>query len=174
MNTFAHIKPIAHYKKVAYYSVCINDNNDSLFEEFVKIHTLDNKTKLDHILSWIKIIGNKYGAQNHLFRHEGKSADTSGLPPKGIGKKPHYTEAGKKKANSLRLYCLRANENVVFLFSGDVKTTRKAQDCPNVKSHFKLANQLTKALDKAFVEKEIIWNDDCNDIEYDTDLKIYF
>lgn len=83
MNTFACIKPIARYKKVAYYSVCINDTNTSLFEEFIKYHEVANKDKLNHVVAWIKTIGDKYGAKTHLFRPEAKFADASALPPKG-------------------------------------------------------------------------------------------
>lgn len=172
MNTFAQIKPIAQYNKVSYYSVCINENPFSLFEEFVKYHTTKNTKKLNHVLEWIKIIGNKYGAQSHLFRPEAETADASALPPKGIDKKPHYTEHDEKKVNNLRLYCLRANEHVVFLFNGDIKTTKYAQDCPNVKTHFKLANQLTKSIDNAFINKDIVWNDDFTQIECEEDFKL--
>lgn len=174
MNTFAHIKPIARYKKVSYYSVSLDDNDTSLFEGFIKKHTTENKNKLDHILNWLKEIGNNYGARIYYFRPEGETADTSALPPKGIDRKPQYTEHGKKKSNSLRLYCLRANESVVFLFSGDIKTKNKAQNCPNVKSHFKLANKLTKAIDNAFIGGDIKWNENCDEIIYNEDLKIDF
>ncbi len=174
MNTFAHIKPIARYKKVAYYSICINGHYESLYEEFVSRHEKSEKEKLNHILEWIKQIGNKYGAQPHLFRPEGEIADASALPPKGMERKPQYTECGKKKANNLRLYCLRANPHVVILFGGDLKTTKHPQDCPNVKPHFKLANQLTKAIDEAFVNKEITWKDDFTLIDCEDDFKLQF
>lgn len=174
MNTFAYIKPIAKYDKVAYYSVCIDGEDISLFEEFIKKHTNENNDKLDHILNWLRQIGNNYGAKTDYFRPEGETADTSALPPQGINRKPQYTEYGKKKANSLRLYCLRANESVVFLFNGDIKTQRKAQECPNVKPHFKLANRLTKAIDKAFQDNDIVWNDDYTEINCEKDFKIYF
>ena len=173
MNTFAHIKPIERYDKVAYYSVCINDSNESLFEEFISYHEINNRDKLNHVLEWIKILGNKYGAQIHLFRPEAAIADASALPPKGKDKKPCYTEFGKSKANNIRLYCLRANEHVVFLFNGDIKTTHYAQDCPNVKDHFTLANQLTKAIDLAFAEKLIVWNDDYTLINCSSDFKLF-
>jgi hypothetical protein len=174
VNTFAHIKPIVQYNKVSYYSICIEDNTTSLFEEFIEYHTIANKEKLNHILDWIKVIGNKYGAQAHLFRPEGETADASALPPKGQERKPHYSELGIIKANNIRLYCLRANENVVFLFNGDIKTTQYPQDCPNVKKHFKLANQITKSIDNAFKNKDIVWNDDFTEIECDDDFKIQF
>lgn len=174
MNTFAHIKPIAEYNKVAYYSICIDDKETSLFEDFIKEQTKENSKKLDHILNWLEQIGNNYGARTDYFRPEGETADTSALPPKGINRKPQYTEHRKNKANTLRLYCLRANESVVFLFNGDIKTKRTAQECPNVRPHFKLANKLTKAIDEAFKDDEIVWNDDCTLINYNEDFKIYF
>lgn len=174
MNTFAHIKPIAQYDKVSYYSICINESENSLFEEFVTYHNVHNEKKLNHILEWLKQIGNKYGAQPHLFRPEGEIADASALPPKGMEREPNYTENGKTKANNIRLYCLRANENVVFLFDGGIKTTHYAQDCPNVRESFKKANQLTKVIDSAFANKDIVWINDFTEIDCDDNFKLQF
>jgi len=172
VNTFAHIKPIGRYDKVSYYSVVVDNDTVSLFEKFIAAHETTNKEKLYHIVKWIAVIGNKYGAQPHLFRPEGETADTSALPP-AENRNPSYIENGKKKPNSLRLYCLRANEHVVFLFNGNLKTAQKAQDCPNVQKHFKLANQITKAIDEAFKQKDIHWNETHTDIEFQSDLVIY-
>ena len=174
MNNFAHIKPLFKYDKVAYYSVILNGNELTLYQEFVKEQEVNSKDKLYHILKWLQVIGKKYGAQKRLFRNEAHIADTSALPPKGKDREPHFTENGKKKNNTLRLYCLRANEHVVFLFSGGIKTTQYPQDCPNVRTHFLLANQLTKAIDEAFKNKDIIWNDDCTLIDCDTNFKLYY
>jgi len=174
VNNFAHIKPLFKYNKVAYYSVVLNDNKETLYEEFVKKHELNNKNKLYHILKWLQVIGKKYGAQNRFFRNEAYTADTSALPPVGKDRKPYYIENGKKKNNTLRLYCLRASEGVVFLFSGDIKTANNAQDCPNVKPHFLLANKLTKAIDEAFKNHDIVWNDDCTLIDCDKNFKLYY
>ena len=127
-----------------------------------------------HIQKWLKEIGDKYGAQNRFFRNEAKNADTSALPPVGKDRKPYYVEYGKKKSNNLRLYCLKANTNVVFLFSGDIKTKQKAQECPSVQSHFNLANALTKAIDTAFRERDIVWNDDCTLISSSEDFILYY
>jgi hypothetical protein len=88
-------------------------------------------------------------------------------------REPAYTESGKKKPNNLRLYCLQANESVVFLFDGDIKTENNALDCPNVKPHLNLANQITKAIDRAIIERDIQWNNNMNDIDFDPDLIIY-
>ena len=173
MNIFAQIIPLFRYEKVAYYSVVMENHEDSLFEQFLETHTRENKDKLYHISKWLQIIGEQYGAQNRFFRNEANTADTSALPPTGA-LKPRYVENGKKKKNNLRLYCLKANENVVFLFSGGLKTAKKAQDCSNVKSHFELANKLTKAIDQAFKDKDIMWIENYSLVEYDEDLKLYF
>lgn len=172
MNTFARIKHIGSYDKVSYYSVVMNNETLSLFEKFIATHEKTNKDKLYHVVKWIEVIGTKYGAQAYLFRPEGETADTSALPP-ATNKNPSYIENGMKKSNLLRLYCLRANEHVVFLFDGDLKTAQKAQDCPNVQKHFKLANQITKALDEAFKLKDINWNETHTDIEFQSNLTIY-
>lgn len=174
MNKFAQIKPIARYAKVSYFSVILENDSKSLFEEFLENHTKTEKKKLNHILEWIKQIGEKYGAQVHFFRPEAEFADASALPPKGRNREPAYIEKGKKSQNMLRLYTFRVNESIVFLFSGAVKTTKYAQECPNVGSHFHQANQLTAALQKAFEEKEIRWNEDGTYIDYDPNFEINY
>ena len=175
MNKFAHIKPIAQYARVSYYSIVLEEDDAvSLFEKFVIEQDRAERKKLNHILRWIKIIGEKYGAQIHHFRPEAKFADASALPPKGKTREPAYIENGKKANNMLRLYTFRVNESVVFLFNGGLKTTKYAQDCPNVAPCFHLANQLTAALQKALEEKEIRWNEDFTQIDYDSDFEIQY
>lgn len=174
MSNFARIIPIVKYDKVSYYSVCVNESKKSLFDEFVERHTQDNKKKLNHVLEWLKQIGTNYGAQQHLFRSEAEFADASALPPIGMKREPTYSEYGKTEVNNLRLYCLRANQCVVFLFDGDIKTVNLAQNCPNVKDYFKKANQLTKAIDNAFRSNDIVWNDDFTEIDCEDDFKLQF
>ncbi|MCC5935598.1 MAG: hypothetical protein JJU35_15225 [Balneolales bacterium] len=148
----------------------LDSDDTTLFEQFLETHTPENKEKLDHILSWIKAIGNRFGAKEFYFRNESLTADTRALPPKGIQKEPHYleddalTDEAKPAANNLRLYCFRASESVVVLFSGNLKTAQKAQDCPSVKPYFLQANKLSAALERAFREGVIRWNDDYSDI----------
>lgn len=95
MNTFTHIKLIGRFDKVSYYSVVVDNEPVSLFEKFIATHETTNKEKLYHIVKWIAVIGEKYGAQSHLFRPEGETADTSALPP-AANKSPSYIENGKK------------------------------------------------------------------------------
>jgi hypothetical protein len=177
MNTFAKIKHINSYKLVEYYSVCLEEDGDiSLFEQFIAKHANENKEKFNHIMSWIKCIGNRYAAKEAYFRNEAETADISALPPKNPNWEPTYVEWKSElqsgNTNDLRLYTFRANEHVVFLFNGDEKTAAKAQDCPNVKPHFRLANKLTKVIDECFRNQDICWNESQTDIEFDSDLEL--
>ncbi len=177
MNNFATIKHINSYKKVEYYSVCLEHDDFSLFELFLRKHTKENKEKLNHILKWIQVIGDKFGASRFFFRPEAEIADASALPPTGINREPAYIEFNSEKgehenaANNLRLYCFRVNEHVVFLFNGDIKTRNRAQDCENVRSHFRLANKLTSVIESSF-GNEICWNEHKTDIIIEHDFEL--
>lgn len=180
MNGIFRLKHIQDFEKVKIYSVCIDDEDvpiedtASLFEDFIDTHEIKNKEKLNHILSWLREIGNKYGALDFYFRNEQNQGEAMGLPPRKASIEPCYTEDGEITPNPLRLYCHRLNESVVILFNGDVKTAETAQTCPQVKPHFELANKLTVEIDNAFKEGEIVWIDDNTDIDYPDDLILYF
>jgi hypothetical protein len=178
VNNFAKIILVQRFKKVNYYTLNINDDVLSLFGQFVKKHTVENKDKLNHIMAWIKIIGDSYSAKEVYFRNEAETAETTGLPPDNKKWEPTYVEydeeTGKDEisSNNLRLYTFRINEHVVFLFNGDIKTANKAQECDNVRPHFKFANEITNVLDKAIIEKDFKLNADCTDLEIDEDFEL--
>ena len=69
---------------------------------------------------------------------------------------------------------MRVSDNVVFLFNGDIKTANKAQDCDNVRPHFRQANKLSALIDKAFFDREIQWNDDYTDILLEDIILLYW
>lgn len=170
------LKYIQAYEKVIYYSVTLYDENEhqisdygSTFEDFIKEHEHKNYSELDYVLNWIKHIGNVKGALPHYFRFENRA---SGLPPKEkVASKENVSFVDVENQNhTLRLYCLPLNKQVVILFSGGIKTTEKAQDCPNVGSHFRLANKLAKAIDEALKQGDIDLLDD--DIAFEDDLEM--
>lgn len=177
MNNFAELIFIEQYRKVTYYSVSVNDD-ESLYDQFVNKHTAVNNKKLNHILAWLEKIGDKIGAYENYFRNEAETGDARALPPKGKDRAPTYVEYSQvtnndeNTPNNLRLYCFRASESVVFLFNGDLKTAEKAQDCENVREHFKIANTLSKLLDQAFINNDIRWNEDWTDILVEDDFKL--
>lgn len=178
MNNFAEIKLVERFNKVNYYSLSINEE-PTLFNQFVTKQARSNKEKLNHIMAWLKVIGEKYGAQTQYFRNESETAETGALPPKGKDRVPVYVkvdENGNEYSvpNNLRLYCMRVSDNVVFLFNGDIKTANKAQDCDNVRPHFRQANKLSALIDKAFFDSEIQWNDDHTDILLEDIILLYW
>ena len=178
MDNLAKLIYVSHYDKVTYYSIEIIESREheitspsTLFDEFIAENKI-NKEKLQHILDWIEEIGDKYGAKQQFFRNEKKA---SALPPDTqLPLEPYYYEQGKKKGNNLRLYCIRINEHVVILLNGGIKSTKKAQDCPNVSASFELANKLAKAIEKSLHKNDIEWSDEELDIFYDENLEINF
>lgn len=169
MNIFATIKVIDTFtfKKVKYYSVQFEEKEVNEFLDFLnRMENIEEiKEDLNFLFIWLEEIGDNYGALPKFFRHEGSA---EALPPPAHQMK--LTELEIKE--QLRLYCLRANEHIVFLFNGGVKTENKAQDCPNVSVYFRQANQLAKAINQLFKDRCITWNHDQTDIVFDTDLKI--
>ncbi len=178
MDNLAKLIYVAHYDKVIYYSIEIIESQEheitspsTLFDEF-KAENNENKEKLQHILDWIEEIGDKYGAKQQFFRNEKKA---SALPPDTqLPLEPHYYEKGKKLGNNLRLYCIPINEHVVILLNGGIKSTKKAQHCPNVSESFELANKLAKAIEKSLHKNDIEWSEEDLDILYDDNLEIHF
>lgn len=175
MNNFAEIIYVQKYRKVTYYSLSIN-GKDALYDQFIEQHTVQNSKKLNHILAWLEVIGDKIGAHEKYFRNEAETGDARALPPKGKDREPvyvEYSEATKNEENTpnnLRLYCFRANEAVVFLFNGNIKTKLHPQECEKVREHFKTANTLSNLLNQAFINNDIRWNDDWSDIIVDEDF----
>lgn len=162
MATFIQLKHIQDYDKVSYYSVCSEGEEKSLFDQFVtQFKAIETLTELQQIIYWLKEVGNRYGAKQYLFRSEEKA---SALPPPA-----RYLEG---ETGTLRLYCTPLNENVVILFSGGQKTTQRAQDCPNVSGHFRLANKIVQAIDQSLKDRDIYWNEYEDDILYDPTLEI--
>lgn len=145
MNIFAKITTIQSLKKVDFYSILKEGEDANMFLEFVNRISTDEKLAgdLDLIRVWLKWIGDKHGAKEQYFRLE-KAANA--LPPPA-----KYLEF----ESSLRLYCMRVNENAVVLFSGALKTARTAQECPNVKPYFAEANKITSQIDRAIVDRSI-------------------
>jgi hypothetical protein len=138
MPTFVTIKEFQTFKEVTFYTVKIDGDTKSLGSQFIE----SNKTHkhIEVLRTWISNIGNKRGASLDLFRNE-READA--LPP---------PVEITMKACKLRWYCLRMSRSAVILFNGGEKTKgiNNARDCPNVSTHFELANKLSLAIWKAF------------------------
>lgn len=171
MNIFARIECLSDFtfEIVKYYTIKYYEADIDEFRDFLFRHEDNHEYEEDfnNLIYWLEYIGKNEGAKEKFFRNESSNSEASALPPpKSI------MEAHELEVKDIRLYCLRLNDNVVFLFNGGIKTTKYAQDCPNVSKYFKQANLIANKLDQLIREKEIKWNYDWTDIEYDTELKI--
>jgi len=172
VNIFAKIVRLSEFqfRKVKYFSVHFEENEVNEFFDFLNRMEENDEISndLSNLLVWIEEIGETYGAiKNRYFRNESITADVQALPP------PHkQMELHEIPVEDLRLYCMVANEHVVFLFNGGIKTTDNAQDCPNVGRYIKQANQLVRKLDELIFKREIVWNEDQTDIKFDEHIEI--
>ena len=136
MNIFAAVEEFARFDMVTYYTVRSEEAVLSETENFLERMRRESAyiDQLEDLMLWLEIIGNKRGAIFDLFRSERFCV---ALPPKG-----KYLD----KAIDLRIYCHWVSKNVIILFNGGIKTTKLAQDCPNVSHHFYNAQSWTKQL----------------------------
>lgn len=148
------------YSKVCYYTVQIEDEHQSEFEDFLQRmrDEVTYREQLGQILNFIKEIGERYGAHPYHFRHE-RNADA--LPPY------YYIQPGRPNKFGIRLYCVRLSTEVVVLLNGGLKTKQNPEECPNCRKHFRFANAIARQLDEAIREgnialrgKEIQMDDD--------------
>jgi hypothetical protein len=155
------------YKYVNYYTIRleIDEKREELTEaeKFYEIYddvTHENFHEFDKIVRVIDGMGNHTrGAELRLFRFEDLA---HALPPK-VKDAHNLLDIEIIEHSQLRLYCIRLTNEVVILLNGGVKTTNTAQDCPNVKHHFRFAQAVAKAIDDLMkegvieiVDKEII------------------
>lgn len=164
VNRFATIEETVRFNKVTYYTIQMEEEDSSLFLQFINNHENKYQEQLSLIRSWLSKIGKDIGAKERYFRVERfRGGDTRALPPPS------------KFINiecNLRLYCMRINDNIVILYNGALKTANTAQECDNVRPHFLLANKLSKAIDKAIEEGDIEIDFEDGRLLYDDTLNL--
>lgn len=160
MNKFATLVKSIQFRRITYYSVLVDENDLPLFAQFIKEHAGEEfREDMDLIRSWMRKLGENYGASIDYFRQEGSAHAIP--PPVEI----------TRKGCQLRLYCLRMSHRVVILFSGSIKTMNKAMDCPNVRDHFIMANRVSDKLWKA-LKDGLITFDQNDDLVIPQDFKL--
>lgn len=158
-DTFATLIELFSSKKVTYYTVQPEKEEETLYAKFLNNHQAEEFAEdLATIRFWLKKIGREIGAQEKYFRPEQAA---SALPPPA-----KYLDL----PCDLRLYCMRVNRNAVIFFNGAKKTTREATDCPNCGPLFRQANKLTRQIDKKIAAKEIVIDSETGDLIFDADL----
>lgn len=147
MKNFVIIEEVEvkEFERVKFYSIKIDDYIMNEFERFnMKCRESDNEKLRDEfydIVAVIEEIGDNY-AKLKYFREENAAfalPPSSGTKVKGVS-----IETDTK----LRLYCVLLSEEIVILCNGGWKTENRAQDCPNVSTHFRFAGKLANYINK--------------------------
>lgn len=146
MNIFATFQFFQESRHATIYTVTIGDESgDSNLSEYDKFltHAEENPSfqgDLAEIAAQIdKIV--KEGVSPEWLRPETLA---KALP--GYKREIVSTDFIPHEEGPLRLYCVLLPDDVTILCGGAQKTASKAQDCPNVFPHFKLANHLARKL----------------------------
>lgn len=126
-----------NYSKVRFYTLKFEERHRTEFEDFVQrmMDNAMNAGNMTEISKWIEKIGQR-GAEKHYFKHE-RAAEAIPL---------FYETEHPDSPFGIRLYAIRLSNSIVVLLNGDLKTADKAEDCENVKPHFRLANKVAKKL----------------------------
>jgi hypothetical protein len=134
--------------KARFYSIIINEEESTLFEQFIEKHLQTHRNEINDMLMRLHIMGQKEGAREHYFKlHEGKLGD---------GVAAYYDLPSRK----LRLYCIKYGLSTVILGCGAPKNSRTYQEDPILHSTAKKMIRIAKVLNEGIKNKEIILNED--------------
>jgi len=172
VNIFATIKTAQSFNKVTYYTVKFENEEYSEFEKFIIGHRnlSEIHNEYNDLMSLIKRLGNEIGALERYFSRKERKAEA--LPPEWNKLRPHERKLHIKYHHNLRLYCMRINDEVVFLFNGGIKTPGRitAQECKVVRQYFRMANKLASCIEEAMKDGEISFHGKRIEIEEDYEL----
>ena len=128
--------------KARIYTVILNHEPLSIFDNFVKENIPIFPEEIDDILSKIETIGHETGARKHFFKlNEGTLGD-------GI------CALYDNPDNKIRLYCIKYGSTTG---GGGRKNVRALQDDPKLKHENYLLRKISNLITKAIKEGDISW-----------------
>lgn len=136
--------------KASVYSVLLNNENETLFENFLKENysLFLNETK--DIIQRLITIANKTGAREDFFKHwEGRPRD---------GVCVLYDKPGSK----LRLYCIRFGTQIIIIGGGGPKSrkVKSFQESEKLKKENYFLRWLSEQISNRIKDREIVFDDD--------------
>jgi hypothetical protein len=145
--------------KAHIYSVCVDGNDNSLFDEFL-LENEQYQDWLNEILVKLQNMGNNTGCRRGFFKHE------EGKPGDGVA---------ALRVGQLRLYCLYFDNTAVIFGSGGYKSPdiRSYQEDPALYAKASQMIKIAEAINKAIIEKDIVIDDngeiqtELNSLSYD-------
>lgn len=139
---------------VVYYTVRWDGSIESETNAFIRRYTASTEFRpyYDQLAALLMDMGERKGARWHYFsRHENEA---SALPPNN-----RYEVNGIEIDffnNPLRLYCLRINDYLVFLFNGGLKSARTAQQSADLSRKFREAQEFARRIRYAIQDGMIL------------------
>ncbi len=136
--------------KASVYSVLLNNEDETLFEKFLKenYNSFLNETK--DIVQRLNTIANKTGAREDFFKHwEGRPGD---------GVCALYDKPGSK----LRLYCIRFGTQIIIIGGGGPKSrkVKALQESEKLKTENYILRWLSEQISNRIKDREILFDDD--------------
>jgi hypothetical protein len=136
--------------RATFYSVYVNDGDETLFDTFLLENSQSFKEELLVILQTIKQIAHKNGAKRSFFKeNEGKLGDL-------------VCALYDTPLSNLRLYCIRLGSAVVILGGGGhkPKDIRALQENEKLTHENALMRQFSTILYQKLKEGDIYWAND--------------
>ena len=136
---------------VSIYSPKLEGELETEFEKFLNKHrdiqVQQLKDDFNRIIAALdKVLVS--GAKENLFRPEGKYSD-------GVCAVPLLAVHRRKDIGTLRLYCLRLDDNNMIVGNGAIKTTRTTQESPELQEIVNTLHNLDVAI-KECIRKGIL------------------
>lgn len=147
--------------KASIYSVVLDGEDQTLFEQFVDRHGQEYSKEVTDIVQRIERMGKEFGAREQWFKlKEGAPGDMVAAI---------YDQPGSK----LRLYCIRNGSCLVILGSGGIKpkNIRALQDDPELTKTNQMMRVVSQDIYKRRQDGEIWFSDDYFDLEGDLIFK---
>lgn len=139
--------------RCSFYSVYVKEDNETLFDKFLKNHEAEYGEALDNILDRIDLYAYKYGAKAKDFKFEGSK----------IGEFAHALRDYPKK--KLRLYCIRYSTTLVILGGGAPKNVDTWQEDDALKTEVEFMFEVADIIAERLESKEIRFSNDFLDLE---------
>lgn len=145
------------------YSIFIPDEQQTLFERFLKENINSFKSEIIDITQRIKTINTKTGAREHFFKHK------EGAPGDGVC--ALFDIPGSK----LRLYCIRYGNSLIILGGGGHKPKhmKALQEDEKLTTENYLLRSISKLIKERTTSGEITFAEDYTtlegNLEFETD-----
>ncbi len=148
--------------KASIYSVIIDEDDVSLFEEFIDENIDSHLSEINNITQRLKTIGTKTGAREQFFKIN------EGIPGDGVC--ALYDDPKKK----LRLYCIRYGTMIIVLGGGGPKPKdiRALQENEKLTEENYLLRAISQKITEKITDKDIRLSTYTNDFEGELSFEI--